>query len=64
MIDWRRSVDIPMHNKRTGEVDFKVQVYGRSAADLSTIPNDVVMKLAQRYPNHTSSPFMMRDLSR
>lgn len=56
-----RCAQVPMMNKRTGEVDFVLLVYGRSARELMTVPNEVVDSLSRRYPNHISSPFALSD---
>jgi hypothetical protein len=44
-----------------GEPEFEVIVYGRSASELMTVPNETVQALARKYPEHRSSPFLLRD---
>ncbi len=52
---------VSMTPKRSGLPSFELVVYGRSAADLMTIPNTVISTLAARYPGYQASPFSMRD---
>ncbi len=51
---------VPMLNK-AGQVEFELIIYGYSARELTTVPNPVISSLAARYPDHTSSPFLLRD---
>lgn len=45
------------------EQAFDLIIYGRSARELITVPNEVIQSIAIRYPNHTSSPFHLYDLT-
>lgn len=62
MIDYRKRCVVPMINARTGKVDFEIIVYGQTARDLMTVPNEIVHSIADRHPEHTSSPFALYDL--
>jgi hypothetical protein len=50
---------IPMISTRTGQPEFELIIYGFLPQDLMTVPNPVIQSLARRYPNHTSSPFVI-----
>jgi hypothetical protein len=50
-----------MVSKRTGEVEFELVLYGITARDIWSTPNEIVASLARRYPHHTSSVFIVRD---
>lgn len=52
---------VGMRNKLTGQLEFELIIYGRSAADLLTVPNDVIGSLAERYPDHQSTIFDVDD---
>jgi len=43
---------------------FDLILYGRSASELLTVPNEVIGSLARRYPDYTSSPFLIYDFVR
>lgn len=49
---------LPMMNGE-GETKFAIIVYGRKPDELMTMPNEVIHKLARKYPNHTTSPFLL-----
>lgn len=53
---------VPMLGKRSGVVEFELLIYGRTAAELMTVPNEVIHSISERYPEHQSSPFLLRDL--
>ncbi len=59
MIDFHKSALIHMLSLKTGNVDFIIQVYGANPKELMTIPNSIINSLARKYPNHTSSPFLV-----
>lgn len=63
-IDYGKSAIVPMMNRRSGEVEFELLIYGYSASELMSVPNPVIGSLAQRYPDHQSSPFLIRDNTR
>jgi len=42
---------------------FDLIIYGRTAAELMTVPNEVVQSIARRYPDYTSSIFLLKDYS-
>jgi len=48
---------IPKHEGKP----FDLIIYGRTAAELMTVPNDVISSLARRYPDYTSSLFLVED---
>jgi len=52
---------IPILSRATGEVEFEVIVYGRRPEELATIPNEVIRSLARRFPEHTSSMFLLEN---
>ena len=64
MIDYRKVAVVPMYPRVAGAKPFELLIYGRTAIELLTIPNKVVSELARRYPQHQSSPFILRDWSR
>lgn len=45
------------------EQAFDLIIYGRSARELMTVPNEVIQSITARYPNHISSPFYLYDLT-
>lgn len=53
---------IPMFNNKTLEIDFEIIIYGRSAAELQTVPNEIVHSIAHRYPMHSSSLWALYDI--
>lgn len=64
MINFHKVAVVPMWPKTADAQPFELLIYGRNATELLTVPNDVVSYLARRYPNHVSSPFILRDWSR
>lgn len=60
----RQRAVVPMFNRITGRCDFELIIYGVSARDLMTVPNEIIATLATRYPNHVSTPFELYDLPR
>lgn len=62
MINMRKCAVVPMMSVMTGKVEFELLIYGRTAKELMTVPNDVIDSLAREYPDHQSSIFMLRDL--
>jgi hypothetical protein len=61
--DHRKCAVVPMINDETGQVDFELLIYGRTARELMTVPNDVIGVLAERYTKHSSSIFLIYDRS-
>lgn len=56
---WRHPVSVPMVNRHTGEIDFDVTLFGLTLEEAMCIPCPEIQALAERYPNYTSSPFML-----
>ena len=61
MRHYKTRCTVPMVSKRTGEVEFELVLYGITARDIWSTPNEIVASLARRYPHHTSSVFIVRD---
>ena len=52
---------IPMIPHNRGDKVFDIIVYGRTRKDLCTVPNEVISELARKYPDYSSSMFLMYD---
>jgi hypothetical protein len=52
---------VPMLPKRQSLPAFEIILYGSSAVELMTVPNERIASLARRYPSYTSSLFLVRD---
>lgn len=53
---------IPLIPVTPGAKRLDIIIYGRSARELMTVPNEIVHSLARRYPGYTSSPFFIYNL--
>jgi hypothetical protein len=60
-MDIKKRVVVPMVNRTTGNVDFEIIVYGYSLFEMYVTSHPVISSLARRYPDHMSSPFMLKD---
>ena len=61
MNGWRNPVVVPMVNVQTGRVDFEVTLWGTTIDEAMCVPCEAIHSLAARYPNHASSPFLLRE---
>lgn len=58
MIDASKTAVVWLWHADTGaRANFDVLVYGVTAEDLLTVPNDIVDSIAARYPGFVGSPF-------
>lgn len=53
---------VEMFSKETTLHEFDVLIYNRTAAELMTVPNEVIATLARRYPAHYATPFDVYDI--
>lgn len=61
MVDYRKSALVHMLSLKSGNLAFVLQVYGVWSKDLTLIPNPIIHSLAQRFPDHIATPFMIED---
>lgn len=59
-----KSAMIAMIGNQSMRQEFDVIVYGRSADDLLKVGSPVVREIARRFPDHTSSPFLVKEVPR
>lgn len=59
-MDIKTRAVVPMIPMTTDAKPFEVIIYGYSLFELMTVPNPVITSLARKYPDHASSPFLLR----
>ena len=62
-VDPSRGAVIHLWHRETGaRANFDVIVYGVTANELTTVPNDVITSIARKYPDYVGSPFGVKAL--
>ena len=61
--DPRKAAIVWMWHADSGaRADFDIVVYGVTAEDLLTVPNDIISSIAARHPGYVGSPFGVQTL--
>jgi hypothetical protein len=64
VIDYEKSARVMMFDKATLLPAFDVVVYGVTPEELMRVPHPAIHALAQRFPDHQSSPFHVKPMPR